>query len=68
MGSLHKFNAHRDVAAASLASLAATLAAIRAHADDGQGDTQASSLEGSDQDHSSFGAEGEQAPMRRQMS
>jgi hypothetical protein len=63
MESAHKSNTHRDIAAASLASLAATLAAIRAHAGDVHGDTQTSSHEDADQDDSSFDADGEQPPL-----
>jgi hypothetical protein len=59
----HTSHAHRDIAAASLASLAATLAAIRAHA----GDAQTSSHEGSDQDDSSFGADGDQPTRMRRL-
>lgn len=63
----HKSNAHGAIAAASLASLAATLAAIRAHADDVHEDIQASLQEGSDQDDSHFGADGEQPPLMRRL-
>jgi hypothetical protein len=62
MESPHKPNGHRDIAAASLASLAATLVAIRAHADDVHEDTQSSSVGHPDQDDSSIDADGEHAP------
>jgi hypothetical protein len=67
MESPHKSNAHREIAAASLASLAATLAAIRSHAGDVHEGTQTSSEEGSDQDDSSFDADGEQPLLMRRL-
>lgn len=69
MESLHEPDAHRDIAVASLASLAATLAAIQAHAGDEHEDTQVSSNERLEQTDSSFGAEGDHAsPTHRLMS
>ena len=69
MDSPHKPNTHRDIAAASLASLTATLSAIRAHAQGGHEGAQTSSDEHLDQDDSSVGADGEHRPlMRRWMS
>lgn len=69
MGSPHKPDAHRDIAAAALASLAATLAAIQAHASDEHEDTRASSNARLDQNDSSFDADGDHAsPTRRLMS
>lgn len=67
MDSAHKPNTHRDIAAASLASLTATLAAIRTHARDGHGDTQTSSSESLDQDDLSFGADDEHEPLIRRL-
>jgi hypothetical protein len=65
MDSPHKPDAHHAVAAATLASLAATLAAIQAHA----GNAQTLPDDGPDEDDSSYGADTRQAPpMRRTMS
>lgn len=67
MDSPHKPNAHCDIAAASLASLTATLSAIRAHTRDGHEDTQTSSDEYRDQNDSSFGADGKHKPLMRRL-
>jgi aminoglycoside phosphotransferase (APT) family kinase protein len=69
MESPHEPNAHRDIAAARLASLVATLAAIKAHGDDGHDNAQTFSNEHLNQTDSSLGTHGDHAPpMRRQMS
>ena len=69
MSSPHKPDAHRDIAAATLASLAATLVAIQAHAGDVHEDMQTSSPKQSDQDDSGVDTDARHAsPMSRSMS